>query len=246
MSFKDGGAVPVSDVVLPPPAVADVPALASSDDDDALLGAVRATHRAEEAQRDAIDKLPISDHKKDFVRQFPFLLEQENAQRAARHYHAGLAQGIADDSDEMNRHILNGIASDLGSRRVHAELPQQPILPAELPPELTPPPLVERTSAPLPAPSFMAELPAPEPPPRRKMPISAPVSRDVPMSSGKRESDQRRITLSAEERLIARNSFGAIKGENGRLVDLTNAQKEALYARNKALMLKMKAEGKID
>src|SRR5262245_40516571 len=53
---------------------------------------------------------------------------------------------------------------------------------------------------------------APAPAPRqgsRHMPISAPVSRDVPSASGKRFDDGRKITLTAEERIIARNSFSA-------------------------------------
>jgi hypothetical protein len=66
------------------------------------------------------------------------------------------------------------------------------------------------------------------PPQRRSIPVSAPVSRDVPTASGKRSSDNQ-MTLSPEERAIARNSFGAINGK-----DLTNAQKEYLYAQNKA------------
>ena len=67
--------------------------------------------------------------------------------------------------------------------------------------------------------------------------MSAPVSRDPPTSSGQRQSGNQ-ITLTAEERAIARNSFGAINGK-----ELTPAEKERLYALNKAKYKRMLADG---
>jgi hypothetical protein len=82
----------------------------------------------------------------------------------------------------------------------------------------------------------------PAPTQRRSMPLSAPVSRDVPSASGVRqESNQMR--LNAEERKIARDSFSAIKDASGKLVDLTNTEKEYLYAQNKARLHRMRANG---
>ena len=71
------------------------------------------------------------------------------------------------------------------------------------------------------------------PEPRRSMPVTAPVSRDVPTPSGQRTNA--RITLTPEERDIARRSFTA--------ADMTDEQKEKLYAMNKAKLLRMRANG---
>lgn len=84
-----------------------------------------------------------------------------------------------------------------------------------------------------------APAPSPEPQPqpqnqRRSIPMTAPVSRDVPTPSGQRAASSK-ITLTAEERQIARTSF---TDDN-----MTNEQKELLYARNKAKLIKMRANG---
>jgi hypothetical protein len=71
-------------------------------------------------------------------------------------------------------------------------------------------------------------------PQRRSMPVSAPVSRDVPTASGQRQSSSK-ITLSPDEVAIARSSFTAS--------DMTNAQKELLYAQNKRKLQTMRANG---
>lgn len=72
-------------------------------------------------------------------------------------------------------------------------------------------------------------------PQRRSMPVSAPVSRDVPTASGQRQPSSK-VTLNEEERLIARSAFSAS--------DMTNAQKEYLYAQNKRKLANMRANGK--
>ena len=63
--------------------------------------------------------------------------------------------------------------------------------------------------------------------------MTAPVSRDVPGPSGTRTTN--RITLTPEERAIARTSFTA--------TDMTDEQKERLYAMNKQKLNKMRANG---
>jgi len=82
---------------------------------------------------------------------------------------------------------------------------------------------------------------APEPelqpqpqPQRRSIPMTAPVSRDVPTATGQRQASTK-MTLTAEERQIARTSFTA--------ADMTNEQKELLYARNKQKLQQMRANG---
>jgi hypothetical protein len=72
-------------------------------------------------------------------------------------------------------------------------------------------------------------------PARRSMPVSAPVSREVP-SGGPRQTNT--MTLSPEERIVARNSFSD--------PHLTNEQKENLYAQNKRKMLLARANGTLN
>lgn len=75
----------------------------------------------------------------------------------------------------------------------------------------------------------------PQPQPqRRSIPMTAPVSRDVPTASGQRQASTK-VTLTAEERQIARTSFTA--------PDMTNEQKELLYARNKQKLAAQRSNG---
>lgn len=70
---------------------------------------------------------------------------------------------------------------------------------------------------------------------RRSMPVTAPVSREVPTSTGERQSTG--VTLTPEERAIARSSFTDPTGK------MTNAEKERLYAKNKLKLQNMRASG---
>ncbi len=70
------------------------------------------------------------------------------------------------------------------------------------------------------------------PPPSPRIPMQAPVSRAAPGASGGHSPTS--ITLTAEEREIARNSFSS---------DLTMEQRERLYAQNKAKLARMRADG---
>ena len=86
------------------------------------------------------------------------------------------------------------------------------------------------------------QAPEPEPqrqtqPQRRSIPVSAPVSRDIPSASGQRQSNKS-VILDAEERRIARTSFTPPPG-----VTLTNEQKELMYARNKQKLDHLRATG---
>lgn len=90
---------------------------------------------------------------------------------------------------------------------------------------------------------FKAPPPKPEPEPKqqpkqRSIPMTAPPSREVPSPSGQR-SKPGTMTLTAEERLIARTSIM----DRPDLPKMSNAEKELLYARNKARLLKMRASG---
>ncbi len=71
-------------------------------------------------------------------------------------------------------------------------------------------------------------------PQRRSIPMSAPVSRDAPTYSGQKPASTT-MTLTEEERRIARTSYTAL--------DMTDAQKEYAYAKNKQKLQRMRANG---
>jgi len=82
-----------------------------------------------------------------------------------------------------------------------------------------------------------APAPAPAAPQRRSIPMSAPVAREIPGSNGRRGDGA--VTLSPEERDIARRSIMDHPGQP----NLTNAEKEYLYAQNKLKLARMKRDG---
>jgi hypothetical protein len=71
-------------------------------------------------------------------------------------------------------------------------------------------------------------------PQRRSIPMSAPVSRDTPTYSGQKPASTT-MTLTEEERRIARTAYTA--------PDMTDAQKEYAYAKNKQKLQRMRANG---
>jgi multidrug efflux pump subunit AcrA (membrane-fusion protein) len=73
-------------------------------------------------------------------------------------------------------------------------------------------------------------------PQRRTMPMSAPVSRDVPTATGTRSTP---MHLTEEERKIARISIM----DRPDMPNLTNEQKEYIYAQNKRKLHTMRANG---
>lgn len=81
---------------------------------------------------------------------------------------------------------------------------------------------------------FKAAPAAAPQPQRRSIPMSAPVSRDSPTYSGQQPASTK-MTLSEEERRIARTSYTAL--------DMTDAQKEYAYAKNKQKLQRMRANG---
>ena len=86
-----------------------------------------------------------------------------------------------------------------------------------------------------PAAAAPAPDPAPQPQQRRSMPVTAPVSRDVPTASGQRQASS--VTLSPEEVRVAHTSFTDPTGK------MTNADKERLYALNKMKLARMRSNG---
>lgn len=91
-----------------------------------------------------------------------------------------------------------------------------------------------RASAPL-AMSDQITAPAPRTPARRSIPMAAPVTREVPTSSGRRFSVEQ-MTLTAAEREVARNSWSD--------PNLSNTEKERMYLANKIKLARERAEGR--
>ena len=124
-----------------------------------------------------VDLLPLSDHKKQFLKANPTILEPDQSKAVAAAYHEAIRIGIADDFEQMNRYLLESVQRD------QDELPPapQPMEPEQ-------------------------QLTAPAPQRRPSMPMSAPVSRgDVAISDGRQL--ERGITLSPEERSMAHLSY---------------------------------------
>lgn len=207
----------------PPPAETSL----ATDQDNPLQRALDAQRRAEELSPIAreIDKLPLSEFKKSFLKAHPDLITDEFRSRAMGfHWNAALQAGIQDDTPEMNAAILQGVDREI------AHVRQQAIENVRMPVVSEPEPAPSARREELPAPPMM-----PPPPARRSMPISAPVSRDVHMPSGQRQSDSSTMTLTEEERRIARTSYSA--------PGMTDAQKEYAYATNKRKLQRLRQSG---
>lgn len=264
--FRDGGRVPVSadppaeidrqaEIASPDERPLSLSA------DDALLHAVEGQRRAEEmqAQRPAtiesfIDSMPgLSDHKRAFLKRNSDMLQPDRAELMRQAHGEALQAGIADDSGAMDAYLESAVRTELEARRARlagaaraaaADMIRPP------PPEMSIERAAEQLSneadalsnayhAEASTPLSMADqigTMAPPPSQRRSMPMTAPVTRDVPMPSGQRMGSASQITLSAEERFIARNSFSD--------PHLSHAERERLYAQNKSKLARERAEGR--
>jgi hypothetical protein len=229
LGFKDGGAVPPSNITdaqppetLPTPPPVEEPRpkrlkdysdrVPPSHDLDAVKRAAEATRLADEYRRSPqtlidqyVDGMQgLSAHKKAFLKSNPLLLNSEIMPLAGAAWQRALANGIADDSEQMNQHILQAVHQGL-QKNANGALamapPPMPAMPsydpqveaAELPPALPIPPSayllpIEKT--------------------KRSPPVAAPVSRDVPTTNGKKLSEQTQVTLNADERDIAHKAYG--------------------------------------
>jgi hypothetical protein len=197
------------------------------------------------AERQAIDQyvdsIPnLTDHQKRFLKAHPSLMKEPyvglvpHAVMVARH------AGIADDADAMDHAILAGVVRDIEHHRHLQALTSASVRPtpenaqmhedtSQAADELAREAEMHMAEHP-PAPS--APPPPPLPPKRKSMPMSAPVSRDYPSTSGRPHESN---TLSPAEREIARNSFGD--------PNMSNAERELLYLRNRNKYRQAKADG---
>jgi len=205
-----------------------------------LQAALHAQRRADEMHRGAaqqpqrsaieqrIEKIPgLSDHKKNLLRQFPVIVEDPVVSAMFnRHYQAGLQSGLGDDTPQLDQYLIANVASEIEQREQHRrQLESEDVAVRRLEDEAA---AHLRSYAP-PEPIAPPSKPAA---PRRSMPISAPVSREVPMVSGERRQEN---TLNQDERFIAHTSFP----------HLPKPQAEYEYLKNKRLMIQRKASGEI-
>jgi hypothetical protein len=239
-AYRDGGAVladTASDDPAPPAAAtADAPApppeiAAPPPDDGAVLRALEAQRHAEEMVRaDALrrqqeqqqqqQRPQPSERMMAFVKANPEITRPENAEIVQFYFSQGQSLGIPDDSEEMDQYVLRGLQHERGVLdRIRAEPRANP---APAPPQAQPAPL-----QPQPAPA----------PPARSMPMTAPVSREIPAYSGKRPSSSMHLT--EEERQIARAAII----DRPDMPPLTDAQKEYLYLKNRERYRQMVASG---
>jgi hypothetical protein len=156
---------------------------------------------------DVIAAIPgLTEHKRQFLKANPNLLEPANVDTVRFHYRSALNAGVQDDTPEMNQAILAGI--DRERQRAVSEARS----------------IVE------------AGPPAPR---RPSMPMSAPVSRDVPSYSSGKPASSTKMTLSPEEVQIARASII----DRPDMPKMTNAQKEWTYLQQKLRYQQAKADG---
>jgi hypothetical protein len=213
--------------------------------DDPVVRALRDAERAEALQRQyaAQPQQPqpndgLTEPQRQFLQAHPRL----RSDPAALMYYAtrAIRRGIEQDSPEFFQSILDGFSREYEVGVEHANRMAgnmaQPHR-AETEAREQAEEIISHAQAMLPdVPLPPAETPKAAAPssPRRSIPYSAPVHRDVPSVSGQRMADMR-VTLTAEERDIARRSFTA--------ADMTDEMKEKLYALNKAKLARLRATG---
>jgi hypothetical protein len=258
--YKSGGAVIPDDVLpgfgreehevhaTPPAEPAPAPAAHHPADDDAVANALTAQRLAEQMQVDAMRRVqaeqqpaqqqmtveqwiasqPWSDRRKDFVNQHRELLLPQNAEAVESYWKMARRLGITDEA-EVDRYVLNGLSFERGAREALEERAHNPRREeAEDAPDSPAPPQARREALP----PALSE-------PRRSIPMTAPVHREAPTMSGKRMSSNNSMRLTEEERKIARESF-VDRPEFGHLTD---AQKEYMYAQQKARYEEMRRNG---
>lgn len=248
----------------PPVASSPQPAAAPAPGDDALIQALAAQRRAEEIQRGNAQQSEIerriaemtdlNDHKKNFLRSNPQFLDQgPMAMAMGLSYRKALDAGIPDDTPEMDRAIMEGVQREIEERRQRGvaaaneavQAMQQPAMPR-------PEPTVDQAAASLDReatahmgvmsavdsmPMSLAEsLPPATAPARRAVPVSAPASRvNHDLGTGLvREPQSSKITLTAEERDIARRSMHWLSPQEA----------EVEYARNKQKLARERESGR--
>ena len=192
-----------------------------------------------EAELRAIDQfvesIPnISDHQRRFLRSHPTLMTSPYDQLMAHAITLAKHAGIVPDTPAMDHAILDSVVADIQRHHHLKQLTSASARPT--PQSAAMHQNVDRHVADLEseAEQHMADatprLSAPEPKPRRAMPMSAPVSRNYPSVSGRPALDNH---LTRDEREIARSSFP----------HLSAPQAEYEYLQNKRKLHRMRESG---
>ena len=257
--YKETAPVEAEVTIIPAeaaPASSPAPASASPPGGSPLIAQLAAQRHAEELQRQRaqqpaqpepvtleqhIGRMPISEHKKTFLRQHPEMLRTELAPVMAKHYTEGLRSGLQDDSTELDQHILDNVAREVDQLRAltsvtdanrqdyeHDRASKWVDRQIEQEQERQRAQMTNAQKELLEAQQRRAS--APPPSIKRNIPMSAPVSRDVPTAGGQSSS---RTTLSAEERDVAHRSYR----------HMTPQQAEWTYAQQKKRLAAMRADG---
>jgi hypothetical protein len=244
--FKDGGAVPLDDV-LPGFGRQEAEAVAATADEpappppppagqsDAVFRALEAQRRAEQMQAAAAMQQPaqppaqpqMSERRQRFLAAHPEILDPTNREAVEGYWRQALRMGLAEDTPEIDNYVLQGLHFERASREtaeerargMHQDEPD------------------DAPASPAPPQSRREAFQAPSSEPRRSMPITAPVTREVPTMTGKRMTDNN--TLSAEERQMARDAIP----DRPDLPKLSNHEKELMYLRNREKYREMVRNG---
>ncbi len=232
--YRDGGAVIADEERVDSPALAPDPVPPPADDgSNHLLQAVEAQRRAEELQRQGVGGPSIRDQI-DQLRTTDIF-----RYRAAMLYHQqALGEGVADNTPEMTQRIVQGIQQEIQHQHNMAaenvKAYAAPLMPpAREPTQIQQAALAEAAGSALP----VADPIVPQR--QNSLPMTAPVSRAAIDYSGRSVRDSTKIKLSAEERDMAHRSIV----DRPDLPRLSDADKEYIYARNKAKLLRMRQSG---
>jgi hypothetical protein len=164
-----------------------------------------------------------------FIQEHPELADPANHEAVMSYVRQAQRMGIENEA-EVDRYVLQGLTFELAARTPRRQEPE--------PEPMHQPQARQEEAFQEPPPEPRRSLPAPEPA-RRSMPMAAPVSRsEAPSYSGKRTSNNS-LRLTEEERKVARDSIP----DRPDAPRYTDAQKEYIYAQNKAKYEQMLRDG---
>ena len=179
----------------------------------------------------------LTEHWRRFLKSHPSLLSPPYHASMMHAYDVALRAGVSDSTDQMDRAILIGVARDIEHHHHLSQLTSAAARPtpenAQIHDDASQAAAELQREAEHHLAEHRPEPVAPPPsPPRRSMPMQAPVSRDAPSVSGYRQPSNH---LTAAEVTIAHNSFTD--------PNMSNREKELLYLKNKQRYNAMKADG---
>jgi hypothetical protein len=216
-----------------PPAVEVQPAASPQPDDDPVRRGLAEIQRAEQMHRELAEQqrhanAGATPRQQKFIEQHPILMAPYVYPIARQAYLEALAAGLQPDTDANENFVLEKTGEALRRQREAREAmpPPNDEYRRKLADQLEREAAAQMDEqAPGSAPRQMA------PTSQRSMPVSAPVSRSMPSVTGR--PVETRITLSPEERDVARRSYA----------NMPPAEAERLYAEMKGLLIRRRAAG---